>query len=131
MHTCARNKVELYACLLDWKAKDLCVSGSVCDVSSCRQRENLMKTVNTLFYGKLYILVRLFLHLSCLISLFLKNDKHLTTRCQNICNHPSVPPDKALVKANFIIGWRSLYEFSIVGFTCFIYSSRSFSGMKG
>jgi len=63
VHTCARNKVELDACLLDWKAKDLCVSGSVCDVSSRPQREELMETVNTLFHGKLNILVRRSLHL--------------------------------------------------------------------
>jgi len=63
VHTCARNKVELDACLLDWKAKDLYVSGSVCDVSSRTQREQLMETVNTLFHGKLNILVSRSLHL--------------------------------------------------------------------
>ncbi|KAJ8431294.1 hypothetical protein Cgig2_018366 [Carnegiea gigantea] len=57
VHTCARNQVEIDACLLDWKAKDLCVSGSVCDVSSGAQREKLMETVNSIFHGKLNILV--------------------------------------------------------------------------
>lgn len=57
VHTCARNQVELDACLLDWKAKGLCVSGSICDVSSGPQREKLIETVNSIFHGKLNILV--------------------------------------------------------------------------
>ncbi|KAJ8431299.1 hypothetical protein Cgig2_018371 [Carnegiea gigantea] len=46
VHTCARNEALLNTCLMDWKAKGLHVSGSVCDVSSQPQRERLMKTVN-------------------------------------------------------------------------------------
>lgn len=57
VHTCARNEALLNTCLMDWKAKGLHVSGSVCDVSSQPQREKLMKTVNSIFHGKLNIFV--------------------------------------------------------------------------
>lgn len=57
VHTCARNEAELNACLLDWKAKGLPVTGSICDVSSRAQREKLMETTNSIFNGKLDILV--------------------------------------------------------------------------
>lgn len=57
VHTCARNEAELNACLLDWKAKGLPVTGSKCDVSSRAQREKLMETTNSIFNGKLDILV--------------------------------------------------------------------------
>lgn len=57
VHTCSRNEAELNACLLDWKAKGLLISGSLCDVSSRPQREKLMKTINSVFNGKLDILV--------------------------------------------------------------------------
>jgi len=60
VHTCARNETELDSCLLNWKAKGLHVSGSVCDVSFRSQREKLMETVNSIFRGKLNILVRPF-----------------------------------------------------------------------
>ena len=58
VHICARNESDLDSCLLNWKAKGLCVSGSICDVSSRPQREKLMETINSLFQGKLNILVR-------------------------------------------------------------------------
>ncbi|XP_021758910.1 tropinone reductase homolog At5g06060-like [Chenopodium quinoa] len=57
VYTCARNEEELDACLVDWKTKGLQVSGSICDVSSQPQREKLMETINTIFGGKLDILV--------------------------------------------------------------------------
>lgn len=57
VHTCARNETELDACLLNWKAKDLRVSGSVCDVSSRSQREKLLETIKSTFDGKLNIFV--------------------------------------------------------------------------
>ena len=58
VHTCAPDEALLNTCLMDWKAKGLHVSGSVCDVSSRPQREKLMKTVNSIFHGKLNIFVR-------------------------------------------------------------------------
>lgn len=57
VHTCARNEDELNACLEDWKSKGLSITGSTCDVSSRPQREKLMETINSLFSGKLNILV--------------------------------------------------------------------------
>ncbi|KAK9677955.1 hypothetical protein RND81_11G178200 [Saponaria officinalis] len=57
VHTCARNEVELDACLLAWKSRNLPITASICDVSSRSQRENLMETVNSIFHGKLNILV--------------------------------------------------------------------------
>ncbi|KAK9735065.1 hypothetical protein RND81_04G181400 [Saponaria officinalis] len=57
VHTCARDEVELDACLLDWKSKGLPITGSVCDVSSRLQRQTLIETVNTIFDGKLNIFV--------------------------------------------------------------------------
>ncbi|KAK9673903.1 hypothetical protein RND81_12G197400 [Saponaria officinalis] len=60
VHTCARNETELNACLLDWKSKGFPVTGSVCDVSSRPQREELVsyETVNLpKSHGKLNILV--------------------------------------------------------------------------
>ncbi|GMG98285.1 hypothetical protein Nepgr_000125 [Nepenthes gracilis] len=57
VHTCSRNEAEMNACLMDWKNKGFQVSGSVIDVSSRAQREKLIETVSSLFYGKLNILV--------------------------------------------------------------------------
>lgn len=57
IHTCSRNQTELNERIQEWKAKGFQVSGSVCDLSSRTQREELIQTVATLFDGKLNILV--------------------------------------------------------------------------
>ncbi|KAI3966604.1 hypothetical protein MKX01_011402 [Papaver californicum] len=57
IHICARNKDDIGKCLIDWEAKGYQVTGSVCDVSVPAEREELMKTVSTIFCGKLNILV--------------------------------------------------------------------------
>ncbi|THF95524.1 hypothetical protein TEA_002086 [Camellia sinensis var. sinensis] len=57
VHTCARKQAELDECLLKWKGKGFKVTGSVCDVLSRSQRENLMENVSSIFAGKLNILV--------------------------------------------------------------------------
>lgn len=57
IHTCSRNQIELNEKLEEWKGKEFKVSGSVCDLSSREQREELMKTVSSVFDGKLNILV--------------------------------------------------------------------------
>ena len=57
VHTCARNQDELDGCLLDWKTKGFIVSGSICDCTSRPQRDSLMKTVDSIFHGRLDILV--------------------------------------------------------------------------
>lgn len=59
VHTCSRNEAELNECLQQWRALNLKITGSVCDVSSDVEREKLMQTVNSVFHGKLHILVRL------------------------------------------------------------------------
>jgi len=65
VHTCCRNEAQLNECLKEWKTKEFRVTGSVCDVVSRTQREELISTVSSLFNGKLNILVRpLFLSLS-------------------------------------------------------------------
>ncbi|KAL6203316.1 hypothetical protein ACLB2K_027016 [Fragaria x ananassa] len=58
VHTCSRNEAQLHECLSLWKKKGLHqVSGSVCDVVSKIQREELIHTVSSLFHGKLNILI--------------------------------------------------------------------------
>ncbi|KAI3444227.1 hypothetical protein Pfo_000892 [Paulownia fortunei] len=57
IHTCSRNQTELNERIQEWKAKGFQVSGSVCDLSSRTQREELMQTVASLFDGKLDILI--------------------------------------------------------------------------
>ncbi|KAH9626591.1 hypothetical protein KSS87_005442 [Heliosperma pusillum] len=56
VHTCARNQAELDSCINDWTNKGFHVSGSICDVTSRVQREELMNTVSSMFNGKLNIL---------------------------------------------------------------------------
>ncbi|KAG8372264.1 hypothetical protein BUALT_Bualt12G0048300 [Buddleja alternifolia] len=57
IHTCSRNQTELNSRIQEWKAKGFVVSGSVCDLSSRTQREELMQTVDSVFDGKLNILI--------------------------------------------------------------------------
>ncbi|CAL5334980.1 unnamed protein product [Camellia sinensis] len=57
VHTCSRNEKELNERLQEWESKGYKVSVSVCDLSSRAQREELMKTVSSVFDGKLNILV--------------------------------------------------------------------------
>lgn len=57
VHTCSRNEEELNKCLEKWREMKFNVTGSVCDVSSRSQREELMERVNSNFKGKLNILV--------------------------------------------------------------------------
>ena len=57
VHTCSRNEVDLNECLSEWRKKGFQVTGSVCDVSSRAERENLISTASNLFNGKLNILV--------------------------------------------------------------------------
>ncbi|ONI00140.1 hypothetical protein PRUPE_6G070000 [Prunus persica] len=58
IHTCARNEVDLNDCLSQWGKKGFKVTGSVCDVVSKTQREELINKVSSLFDGKLNILTR-------------------------------------------------------------------------
>ena len=57
VHTCSRNEAQLNECLHEWKMKGFRVTGSVCDVVSRAQREELMTSVSYTFNGKLNILV--------------------------------------------------------------------------
>ena len=58
VHTCSRNQAQLDECLSRWKMKGFPqVTGSVCDVVSKTQREELIHKVSSLFNGKLDILV--------------------------------------------------------------------------
>ncbi|KAM5560202.1 tropinone reductase [Rosa sericea] len=57
VHTCARNQAQLEERVREWKNKGFKVSGSVCDINSKSEREELIKTVSTIFDGKLNILV--------------------------------------------------------------------------
>ncbi|TYG88033.1 hypothetical protein ES288_A13G262800v1 [Gossypium darwinii] len=72
VHTCSRTETELNDCLLEWKAKGLRDTGSVCDVSNLAQRENLLNTVSSEFNGKLNILA--YLNLSLTRALIFKLD---------------------------------------------------------
>ncbi|WOL13892.1 tropinone reductase [Canna indica] len=57
VHTCARNGAELEKCVEEWEAMGLKVTASACDVSSPAEREKLMERVESIFHGKLNILV--------------------------------------------------------------------------
>ncbi|XP_004503163.1 tropinone reductase homolog At5g06060-like [Cicer arietinum] len=57
VYTCSRNEVELNKCLNQWQEKGFSVYGSVCDLSSSSQREELIRKVASAFNGKLNILV--------------------------------------------------------------------------
>ncbi|KAL6146044.1 hypothetical protein ACLB2K_056727 [Fragaria x ananassa] len=57
VHTCARNQEQIDERVREWKSKGFQVSGSVCDLTSKSQREELMRTVSSKFDGKLNILV--------------------------------------------------------------------------
>ncbi|KAF5744586.1 putative tropinone reductase [Tripterygium wilfordii] len=57
VHTCSYNESQLNECLREWETKGFAVTGSVCDVKSRAQREDLMASVSTLFNGKLNILI--------------------------------------------------------------------------
>ncbi|KAJ0259000.1 Tropinone reductase [Hirschfeldia incana] len=57
VHTCARDETQLQESLQEWQANGFQVTTSVCDVSSPDQREKLMKTVSSVFQGKLNIFV--------------------------------------------------------------------------
>ncbi|XP_030964333.1 tropinone reductase homolog At5g06060-like isoform X2 [Quercus lobata] len=57
VHTCSRDEAQLNVCLHEWKTKGFRVTGSVCDVASQAQREELISTVSSLFNGKLNILI--------------------------------------------------------------------------
>ncbi|GAU45003.1 hypothetical protein TSUD_87940 [Trifolium subterraneum] len=56
IHTCARNSTQLNECLHQWATKGYKVTGSVCDVTSRVQREELITKVSSEFNGKLNIL---------------------------------------------------------------------------
>ncbi|KAH7514488.1 hypothetical protein FEM48_Zijuj11G0094800 [Ziziphus jujuba var. spinosa] len=57
VHTCSRNQTEINKRLQEWESQGFKVSGSVCDVGSSSQREELIKTVSSVFDGKLNIFV--------------------------------------------------------------------------
>ncbi|XP_020274965.1 tropinone reductase homolog At5g06060-like [Asparagus officinalis] len=57
VHTCSRNETELEKCLEEWRNLKFDVTGSVCDVSSREEREKLMKSVSSIFHGKLNIFI--------------------------------------------------------------------------
>ncbi|KAF7825632.1 tropinone reductase-like protein [Senna tora] len=57
VHICSRNQADIDKCLKEWESKGFNVTGSVCDILSRVQRENLMKTVDSIFHGKLNILI--------------------------------------------------------------------------
>ncbi|XP_027910979.1 tropinone reductase-like [Vigna unguiculata] len=57
VHTCSRNEAELNESLKEWTTKGYRVTGSVCDVASRVEREELIARVSSQFNGKLNILV--------------------------------------------------------------------------
>jgi len=57
VHTCSRNEADLTKCLREWGAKGFRVTGSVCDLVSRPQREELINKVSGQFHGKLSILI--------------------------------------------------------------------------
>ncbi|KAL1196670.1 putative tropinone reductase [Cardamine amara subsp. amara] len=57
IHVCDISEALLNQSLSEWGKKGFQVSGSVCDVSSRPERENLMQTLSSMFDGKLNIFV--------------------------------------------------------------------------
>jgi len=57
IHVCDISEAKLNQSLSEWEKKGFQVSGSVCDVASRPEREELMQTVSSQFDGKLNILV--------------------------------------------------------------------------
>ncbi|WOH11077.1 hypothetical protein DCAR_0830556 [Daucus carota subsp. sativus] len=57
IYICSRTQKDVEKCLEEWKMKGFKVTGSVCDLKSRSQREDLMKSVASAFSGKLNILV--------------------------------------------------------------------------
>ncbi|KAK1377527.1 Tropinone reductase [Heracleum sosnowskyi] len=57
IYICSRNQEDIDECLAEWKIKGFTVTGSVCDLKSRSEREQLMKSVASAFNGKLNILV--------------------------------------------------------------------------
>ncbi|XP_054797151.1 tropinone reductase homolog At5g06060-like [Prosopis cineraria] len=57
VHTCSRTESELNECLQQWVAKGFQVTGSVCDMASPTQRQDMITKVSSMFHGKLNILV--------------------------------------------------------------------------
>ncbi|XP_020209516.1 senescence-associated protein 13 [Cajanus cajan] len=57
VHTCSRNETQLKESLHEWATKGYKVTGSVCDVASPADRENLITRISSEFNGKLNILV--------------------------------------------------------------------------
>ncbi|XP_020202221.1 tropinone reductase homolog isoform X2 [Cajanus cajan] len=55
VHTCSRTQTELNKCIQEWQTQGFQVTGSVCDVSSPTQRENLIQEVASTFNAKLNI----------------------------------------------------------------------------
>jgi Tropinone reductase 1 len=76
VHICARNEGDIQKCLEEWKSKGFNVTGSVCDVLYRDQREKLMEMVDSIFNGKLNILVRsliytIYIHLPSMVFVFI------------------------------------------------------------
>lgn len=57
VHTCGRNQKMIDVRIQEWEGKGFKVTGSVCDLTSRYQREELIETVSSVFDGKLNILV--------------------------------------------------------------------------
>eukprot|EP00249_Psilotum_nudum_P001674 c14306_g1_i1 orf=355-1158(-) len=57
VYTCARSEKDLDDCLKGWRESGYSVGGSVCDVSSHKEREELLNKVSHFCDGKLNILV--------------------------------------------------------------------------
>ncbi|KAM7499298.1 hypothetical protein LguiA_023712 [Lonicera macranthoides] len=57
VHTCSRNEMELNQRLQEWTTKGYSVTGSVCDLLSRPQRQQLLEKASSLFNGKLNILI--------------------------------------------------------------------------
>ncbi|KAI3842528.1 hypothetical protein MKX03_034394 [Papaver bracteatum] len=57
VHITARTENDIEQCLRNWKEKGYQVTGSVCDASLPADREKLIKTISSVFEGKLNILV--------------------------------------------------------------------------
>nr|6Y4D_A Chain A, short-chain dehydrogenase/reductase (SDR) [Zephyranthes treatiae]6Y4D_B Chain B, short-chain dehydrogenase/reductase (SDR) [Zephyranthes treatiae] len=57
VYTCSRNEAELTKCLQEWENLNFDVAGSVCDIASRTEREELMERVSSVFNGNLNILI--------------------------------------------------------------------------
>ncbi|XP_028758497.1 tropinone reductase homolog At5g06060-like [Neltuma alba] len=127
VHTCSRTESELKECLQQWTAKGFQATGSVCDIVSPAQRQDIITKVSSIFHGKLNILVNnvgtnirkqtleyTAEDFSFFISTNLESAYHLSQLAHPLLKAPEAA---SIVFLSFIAGVSALRDISIYGAT--------------